>query len=393
MKTLIKIFYLLFIVFTIVSCEEDSYNGKAVTLNDGKTNYQINSDSLTLEISFTTLGEWEAKIEDITENTSVITPDWIEILQKSGTQEGKYTVSVHITENTANTSRKAALYIICKETVAVVFITQSGKGEVIVPSGSKPAKELRLYDLTDSQIIKFKNGIKNISAATLRTKAGYYIPIIITTDNKNRVTKVKDKFDVTTTEFIYDDDILTLNSYDGDNMITSVYGYEDGRVTKGISSTEGNNNETFLYTEDGYLSEYKTQGSYINSSATPDNKIEEEEVVVFDIIYKYSWDNGLFTSLHNYSTEKSNSIDDIYTFEYYEKESGISNICLNNIIIDGDMWSIFRLAGKSCDRLISKMVKNGEITTYEYEFDNDGAVSKVYVNSGNRKDEMIEIVY
>lgn len=386
MKTLRNLLLLIIAAFTFAACETESPEEKAITLTDGKTEYTVDSGEQSITISFSTTAEWETFVEDVTEGSEETAADWISLSSTSGSEAGQHSLEIRISGNDSESQRKAIVTLNCRETVVIIIITQKGKGEVVNPGTAKPAKELRLYSLSDQNSIRLRNGARKLSATSPGTKAGSYASVFLKMDSKNRVIKTTNALGETMMEFAYDTDMLTLTTYEDNQMINSIYGYENGRVTRGISSTEGENEDTFEYTSDGYLSQYKTQGViYENGGNIP---------TYFNVFYKYTWANGCFTELHNYSDNTTSApLDEMHTFEYLPSVSGISNVCLSNILIDCDMWSIYRLAGNSCDKLISKMVRNGETTTYEYEFDKDGAVSKVYVNNGSGYKEFIEILY
>lgn len=230
-----------------------------------------------------------------------------------------------------------------------------------------------------AKMINIKKGPKTVMP---ESKANSYQSIILKTDSKNRVTKATNEARKVVMEFFYDTDIVTVNSNYDDELITSVYEYKNGRITKAID--EGNK-DTFKYTTDGYLKEYKTQDFVMDENNRP---------VFFDIFYEYTWADGCFTKLDNYSTGNIyEDFNDQHTLEFLPDVSGISNICLSNILIDCDIWSIYRLAGKSCDRLISKMTRNGETTTYSYTFNGSGAVEKVNISNPTEGNTTIEIIY
>lgn len=383
MKKFRDLLFFIIAVLAFAACENELVDNNAITVTDGKSEYSINASGQDIGISFTTTDKWEAVVEDTSEESESVTPVWISLSQKSGDKAGEYSVTISVGKNSGK-ARSAVVSLICRETVKLIIIKQAGEdGGTVSPGKKKQAKELRFYASGQMYSAKMVNRKKGPKAVMTESKAASYQSIILKTDSKNRVTKATNEAQKIVMEFFYDDTIVTVNSiYDDGETITSVYKFKDGRITEALDK---GNNDTFRYTSDGYLKEYKTQDFVIDGNSKP---------AFFDVFFDYSWANGCFTNLKNYSSGNIyGDFNDQHSFEYLSDVSGISNICLSNILIDCDIWSIYRLAGKSCDRLISKMVRNGETTTYNYTFDEDKAVKKVDIYNPTEGSTTIEIIY
>lgn len=375
MKKLKDLLLLVIAVIALAACENEPIDNKALTITDGKSEYSIGASEQTVTISFTTTDKWEAVVEDISEGTENTAADWISLSQAKGNEAGDYTIKITAARN-SGTSRSALVSLVCKETIKIITIKQAGQ------SGGTVAKEIRFYSNGQSYSTQMLSPKRFSRPVIAGTKSNGYNSIFLQTDSKNRVTKATNEAQKVVMEFFYDTDIVTVNSNYDDDIITSVYEYKDGRITKAID--EGNK-DTFKYTTDGYLKEYKTQDFVMDENKRP---------VFFDIFYEYTWSDGCFTKLNNYSTGNIyGDFNEQHTLEFLPDVSGISNICLSNILIDCDIWSIYRLAGKSCDRLISKMTRNGETTTYSYTFNGSGAVEKVNISNPTEGNTTIEIIY
>lgn len=374
MKKFRNLFLLIIALITIAACEGDLFGEKVITV-EGNTVYNIDYTEQSVTVSFTAEDKWEAGITA----SGVENPDWASLSQNSGETKGDYSITVNISRNDGK-ARSAQITIVCQNSEETITINQSAKddGGTITPGTKRNVKELRFYGNSQDKVARLLCCKKLTKMIMAESKASGYNSIIFRTDSKNRVTKATNGNSNIIVEFTYDTDRVYLKSPDIDESMLAYY-YENGKVTKGDG-----NDDTFKYISDKYLQEYKTQGATLSGNGASQ---------IFDVYYTYTWSNGCFKTLNNYSEGcKDGDFHEYHTFDFSDNVSGISNICLANILIDCDVWSAYRLAGESCDKLLTKMVKNGETTTYSYNY-KDGAISEVIINNPTEGQTRIEIIY
>jgi hypothetical protein len=79
-------------------------------------------------VSFTTTGPWSSSIIEAT-STRAAAPDWISISPDSGKEAGEYTVYITLDVNTTGTDRTAVITISCSGTEISITVTQKGTKE------------------------------------------------------------------------------------------------------------------------------------------------------------------------------------------------------------------------------------------------------------------------
>lgn len=394
------------------SCEGTEEVG-GIVITSGDTSYNVGAETTSVgEVTFTTDGPWTSKIEETTVksgNKAAVT--WVKINPSSGEAEGVYTMMITLDENVSDKSRSANIYIICGNSQKVIKVTQSGKGGGVLPPSPQPVKEIRiqenpLFRSGMDRTIKQRSGYRPMVAG-LGTKAGGLVSAWLTTDAQGRVTKQESLHDgvrKTDCDFVYGTNDMIMTGYDYESgvagvpyTITSYYDFdsEKSKILRCVSNSEGDDLSSWKYSNDNYLNEYVMHGVYEEETASS----KAGNFVDVFTSYKYTWSLGIFNFLKIACDYTPLAYSDSFILEYLPAVSGISNIDLNNLLLSGSNWStVYKMAGNVSDRLIGKVIldtKDGNRRTvsFEYEFNSNGCVSKVYSVEGNSRNLMMELVY
>lgn len=397
----------------VYSCVESSGELGGVVITSGNTSYNVGAEDKTVgEITFTTDGPWTSKVEDVTSQSgSKTTASWVVLDPTSGDTEGLYTMTVTVEPNKTDKARSADIYIICGSSQKKIKVTQAGKGGEVLPPSPQPVKEIRmqespLFRSGAEKSVRQRSGYRPMYAG-LGTKAGGLVSAWLTTDAKGRVTKQESLHDgvrKTDCDFVYGANDMIMTGYDYESgiggvpyTITSYYDYdsENSMILRCVSNSEGEDLSSWKYSADNYLDEYVMHGVYEEGSASS----KAGSFVDVFTSYNYTWSLGLFNYLKIACDFTPLAYSDSFMLEYLPAVSGISNIDLNNLLLSGSNWStVYKMSGNISERLIGKVIldtKEGDrrSVSFDYDFNSNGCVSKVYAVENGSRNLMLELVY
>ena len=405
-----KVLALLLAAFVLAACEKEKSSDKDIRVTAGATNQTVYADETASaenpQVKFSTTGPWHTEVEDATESKAAAAADWVTLSRTSGDAAGDYTLEITLSVNYTGADRKALIRIVCGETVVTITIVQKGVTEAgeqpvpdpNVPGTGKAAKEIITYG--------------SVPAGTIDTHSWFEC------DDQGRIVQTSYMEDGDSEPFVeqklvYEANRLILTAYDemvevkpdGSSEshvveLVSHYEMEDGRLVKGLESDGEPNRDTWTYDEGGYLVEYKSHGSWEEGICDPEGNCTTVTKDYFTT-YAYTWENGCPVTVTQKSDNEKDPLDLTARCEFGNRAFGIANFDLFTALIETGDWGMgYNLAGKRPARLPEKIVmtdnSDGEVqeATFRYEFDGDGAVTKVYRNLNNHGEELIvEIVY
>ena len=308
----------------LVSCSDDEGgdDNKKITLSEEtskKQDFFADETSNNKGIEFTTLGPWQAKVEDVTGTKAAVEADWVVLSQYSGDAAGTYSLTVTLQPNYTGKDRKAVIRIICGDTEITISISQKGKAE----SGFKPkmVKEVRYEEFYGEHESSTPDMYRQVFAYDERGRV-VRIDSYEKDDNGKEVQYETMELDYNVVGEI----TIKVKDTDEDAYGSDVYMLKatidkHGRATKLVGLAGDKGQCLFGYNEAGQLAKVETQEEYSSSA---------------DYIERYFYTDGLvnkvsFWSRYDGGNEETQeyTLDELYPHRY---SAMTSNLDLNGML-------------------------------------------------------------
>lgn len=209
-------------------------------------------------------------------------------------------------------------------------------------------------------------------------------------DKNNRLSKIteveEDGTVVETSDIVYEDNKVTITNSSSENK--SVIQLQDGKAVSFIEYWDGDRiDHTYSYSGK-YLS--RDYAKYFNGGDS-----DFEEVGVADVVFTVK-DANLETMSYVYTSQDKN--ENVKSrFEYSDLDN---NICFDvYFLILNEYPFLLDVAGDRYQKLPAKIIivdDNGvekEVTSYTYEVDKDGYITKIIEEMENEDGYIYEITY
>lgn len=347
-------------VFAACSDEEEN---KEVVFKDGaqatQTIYADETKTKNEGIEFTTTGPWTAEVTEATTRATDGGIEWLKLNQYSGDKAGAYTLILTLKENFTGVDRKAAIKIMCNNTVTTISVEQKGTKEDGTIPEAKSGKLISKVVVTE-EYNKFPEEDEDTS-----------YEMIFTYDEQNRLTKITGEYFCS---YTYSDE--TIIEKDGEKEYT--YTIANGRIeswsTEDLDKKQSGEHH---YDKNGYLTLVDMTTNVKNG--TEPAKLEQDFC---------EWKEGNMVQ----AGEKDS--DRCYTSIEYGDIDNTANLDLNFLLTETEWLDFFAFddvrmmkatgyMGKRSAKLMTKVTDhyNNDYYTYEYKMNDDQTIESVSVVS------------
>lgn len=369
--------FALFAAVLVAACVDDENPGgepgKIEVPDRQELTQTLAADAATGRVTFTTDGAWHSTIAE----TRTEAPNWIAISPDHGDKAGTYDVKIELTPNDTDAARTATVTIVCGASKITVTVTQEAAEKEDPAPGPQPAASNRIvridwYNLDDP------------------AKPELEFVDLFTYDAQGRLTRCEER---------------PTADAEPDHWHTLAYG--DGTVEHGYFTVVKMNDKTYKEEEhdvvtldaEGRWSQWtNTDRQTATWTATyTDGRITKRagESAEESYGHTYGWEAGNLLRMADYSGNAPDAGSNVHLFEYTTTANPFETAAVDPVWLNTHVEYYDDLALGFYGAHNRNLLKNIKLyddyactdlleqTTFEYELDDAGRISRVNIVNTN----------
>lgn len=362
----------------LASCSDDDGGKSTIIISDNQKNQTAFADDVEKGITFTATEAWRTNVDYTQTKADASTEQWVTLDPPSG-DAGEVTIKVALKTNTTGKDRTATVHIISGSTTITVTISQKGlteEGNIPEevepdPANVRQVASMEYYEGTEKDVTNF------------------------TYDENGRVKEyVSYRSDIPVWKAVHEyqnNRIIAKIESDDDGYMesgTATYTLENNRVVLAVPDADEKLTQSWKYDNAGNMTQY----AYVtcNDFDSSDGSSGGREYGLDQT--DYTWSGNIITQARTtYDVGDKDSEYLAYKFEYYEE----SEVKLLPASLDLGFFleefvlsemTLFKYTGNTLGKAVKKITVTGDsgnengngVSTYRYEVDSKGYITKIY---------------